>query len=346
MHRGGGGRDPFFDFGDPFGGFGGFGSFGPPRNLLSSFFGGRDPFDDFFNRPFGGMFESSPFGGPAGFPGFPGFPAMSLPQDMHPAGFLEQHQDQAPEPSARRGPIIEELSSDDENGEAKEERKGNPRKHGRSSNEPYVEHPGEESEGKKIRHLQGRNEYNKFHVTASEPQAQTFCFQSSTVSYGGPNGSYYTSSRTRRSGSDGVAFEEAKEADSSTREASHRVSRGILGKGHSLARKLNSDGKVDTMQALHNLNEDELAGFEEEWKGKGQRYLPGSGWTGSTGAVRNGQTEQPMQGGWALPSSEHSYPSQTMAEVQDAAASSRTQQRARTDSSGRSAYHPRGRGQN
>ena len=146
MHRRGGGRDPFFDFGDPFGGgFGGSGSFGPPRSLFSSFFGGRDPFDDpFFTRPFGGMFESGPFGGPAGA-GFPGFP---FPQDMHPSGFLEQHQShQAPEPSTRRGPIIEELSSDDENEEGKEEKKGNPRKHGRSSNEPLVEHPDDETEG-------------------------------------------------------------------------------------------------------------------------------------------------------------------------------------------------------
>lgn len=29
----------------------------------------------------------------------------------------------------------------------------------------------------------------------------------------------------------------------------------ILLQGHSMTRKLNSDGKVDTMQTLHNLNE-------------------------------------------------------------------------------------------
>ncbi|QHN78864.1 Very-long-chain 3-oxoacyl-CoA reductase [Arachis hypogaea] len=54
--------------------------------------------------------------------------------------------------------------------------------------------------------------------------------KSSPVRYGGANGPYYTSSTTRRIGSDGVIFEEAKEAASSTREASHRVSRGINGK--------------------------------------------------------------------------------------------------------------------
>ncbi|MED6182728.1 hypothetical protein PIB30_031371 [Stylosanthes scabra] len=343
--RGGGGRDPFFDFGgDPFGaGFGGgFGPFGPPGSLMSSFFGGRDPFDDpFFRNPFGGsMFGSSPFGaGPAGFPGFP------FSQDMHPAGFLDQHQAPdlapapAPESSVRRGPIIEELNSDDddESGEAeegKEAKRENPRKHGRSSSEPYVEHPDGGIEGKKSRHLQVRNEHNnefnnRFNVARAEPQTQSFCFQSSTVSYGGANGTYYTSSRARRTGSDGVTFEEAKEADSATREASHRISRGIHGK------------------TLHNLNEDELAGFEEEWKGKGQKYLPE--WTGNIGALDNRQTAQARQGGWALPSTEHGYPAQTMTEAQDragSAGSSRTQERARIDPSGRSTSHSRGRGRN
>lgn len=142
-----GGRDPFFDFGDPFAGFGGFGSFGPPRSLFSSFFGGRDPFDDpFFTRPFGGMLESSPFGGPAGFPFAPDMRPSGFPfaPDMRHSGFLEH---QAPEPSRPRGPIIEELNSDDENEDAKEEKKGNPRKHGRSDNEPVVEHPGDGLEG-------------------------------------------------------------------------------------------------------------------------------------------------------------------------------------------------------
>ncbi|KAL1366820.1 hypothetical protein HN51_020879 [Arachis hypogaea] len=355
----GGGRDPFFDFGgDPFGGGfgGGFGPFGPPGSLISSFFGGRDPFDDpFFRSPFGGgMFGSSPFGAaPAGFPRFP------FSQDMHPAGFLDQHQAQAPAPESRaqRGPIIEELKSDDdddddESGEVKDgnkAKKENPRKHGRSSSEPFIEHPNGGIEGKKSRHLQARNEYNnefnnRFNVARADPQTQSFCFQSSTVRYGGANGTYYTSSTTRRTGSDGVTFEEAKEADSSTREASHRVSRGIHGKGHSLSRKLNSDGRMDSMQTLHNLNEDELASFEDDWKQKGQKYLPE--WTGNIGALDNQQTAQARQVGWALPSSELRHPARTMSEAQDRAGSSRTQERARIDSGERSASHPRGRGRN
>jgi len=162
MQGRGGGRDPFSNFGDPFGGFGGFGSLGPPRSLISSFFGGRDPFDDpFFTRPFGGMFESSPFGGPTGFPFPPGLhPSGFLQQQvpgMLPSGFL-QHQypraypsgfldRQAPEPSRQRGPIIQELDSDDENEDTTEERKENPRKHSRSNDEPSVEYPDDETEG-------------------------------------------------------------------------------------------------------------------------------------------------------------------------------------------------------
>ncbi|OIV89121.1 hypothetical protein TanjilG_26962 [Lupinus angustifolius] len=367
MQRGRGGRDPFSDFGDPFAGFGGFGSFGPPRSLISNFFGGRDPFDDpFFTRPFGGMLESSPIGGPSGFPspfggpagftspfggpsGFPspfvgpagftspfGGPAgFPFPPNMRPSGLLEN---QAPQPSRPRGPIIEELNSDDENADSKEENKGNPRKHGRSDNEQVVEHPDDGLEGKKSRHLPDRNEYNRLYATAPQPQAQSFCFQSSAVSYGGPNGTYYTSSQTKRTGSDGVTFEERKEADSSTMQASHAISRGLHGKGHSLSRKLNADGKVDTMQMLHNLNEDELAVFEEEWKGKGQKYL--TGWTGNIGASHGGQAEQARQGVRALPSSEHRYPVGTMPDVRYKVGSSRSQERARTYSSDKNAYHP------
>lgn len=132
MQGGRGGRDPFSDFGDPFAGFGGFGGFGGQRNLLSSFLGGRDPFDDpFFTRPFGSMFGPSMFG-PTGSP----FPNM-------PTGFIEH---QVPQPNRSRGPIIEEINSDDEN-EGTKEKKENPRKHGRSSKEPYVVDPDDEGEG-------------------------------------------------------------------------------------------------------------------------------------------------------------------------------------------------------
>ncbi|XVE64995.1 hypothetical protein DITRI_Ditri07aG0146200 [Diplodiscus trichospermus] len=269
MQGGRGGRDPFFDFGDPFGDFGGFGGFGGSRSLLSNFFGGRDPFDDpFFTRPFGSMFDSSFFG-----PGRSPFP------DMHPSGFIEH---QAPEPKRPRGPIIQEINSDDEKDEADKETKERTRKHGRLDDEPYVEVPDDEAgqPERRNRHLQSMNSYNNsYHRQQQQPQTRSFTFQSSAVSYGGANGAYYTSSKTRRTGSDGMTFEEDKEADTATGQARHRVSRGLQDKGHSVMRKLNSDGRVDSMQTLHNLEEDELDGFEEAWNGNASKHL--HGWSGS-----------------------------------------------------------------
>ncbi|RDX85541.1 hypothetical protein CR513_33251, partial [Mucuna pruriens] len=300
MQGRGGGRDPFFDFGNPFDGFGGFGTFGPSRSLLPNFFGGRNPFDDpFFTRPFGSTFHFTPFG----------LSGNIFPPLVHPSGF---HEHQAPERIKSSGPIIEELNSDDEKEDAKEEEeeeKENPRKHARSHNEPSIEHPGDEAEcnvslefntrcfcshksGKRRKYLQHEIEHNRFNNTGPKLPPHNFSFYSSTITYGGANGTYYTSSKTRRTDSDGVSFEECKEADSATRQATHVISRGIHSKGNSVSRKLNSNGKVETMQTLYNLNEvslkvlgcgivDELPAFEEAWKGKAQNYLPG--WTGSVG---------------------------------------------------------------
>lgn len=151
MQGGRGGRDPFSDFGDPFANFGGFGSFGAHRNLLSGFFGGRDPFNDpFFTRPFGGMLESSFFGS-SGHPFMNMHPSGLLDDPIgrpfmnrYPPGFLEN---QAPEPERPRGPIIEELNSEDEKEDTDKEKRENSRKHGRSSGAPYVEDPDDEVEG-------------------------------------------------------------------------------------------------------------------------------------------------------------------------------------------------------
>lgn len=262
MQGRGGGRNSLFDFGDPFAGFGGFGS---QRSLISDFFGGRDPFDDpFFRSPFGSTFESG-FRGSRGSP----FPNMPMP------GFLEQP---VPQQIESRGPIIEELNSEDEKEEdGDKEKKENPRKHARSSKEPYVEDPDDEveAEGRRSKQIQHRNDFNRMNNTQVQPRTQSFSFQSSTVSYGGANGAYYTSSTTRRTGSDGLTFEESKEADTAARKAAHRISRGIHNKGHSVTRNLNPDGKVDTMQTLHNLEQDELPIFDEAWKGNAQKHLPG-----------------------------------------------------------------------
>ncbi|XP_038726210.1 uncharacterized protein LOC120017164 [Tripterygium wilfordii] len=292
MQGGNGGRDPFSGFGGPFAGLGGFGSFGSQRSLMSSFFGGRDPFDDpFFSRPFGGMLESNFFGS-GGSP----FPFMQPP------AFLEH---QAAEPMTSRGPIIEEINSDGEKEEADNKKKEKPRKHARSSNEPFVEVPDDEAEGRRNRHMQLSNDFNRISSTESQPQVRSFTFQSSTVTYGGVDGAYQSSSKMRRTGSDGVTFEESKEADSATRQASHRLSRGLHNKGHTVMRKLKSDGRVDTMQTLHNLNEGEVAGFEEAWEGNARKHLPG--WMANAGSHDTaGVSGLGSQGGRALPSMERS----------------------------------------
>lgn len=288
MQGGRGGRGSLFGF-DPFADFGGFGGLGRPQSLLSSFFGGRDPFDDpFFTRPFGSPFESV-------FESSFFRPAASPLTSASPAGFIEQQQ---PQPNKRRGPIIEEINSDDENAEdGGASRMGdNPRKHSRLDKEPSVQVPDDEADGERNKHIQQRNEFR-----SRRPQPQCFTFQSSTVSYGGANGAHYTKSMARRAGSDGVTFEEFKEADSTTGQANHRISRGIHSKGHTLSRKLNSDGRVDTMQTLHNLNEEELGGFEQAWEGSAGGHLPGWQQRLEGGNVGLNSHGCPSRGGWALP---------------------------------------------
>ncbi|CAH8391988.1 unnamed protein product [Eruca vesicaria subsp. sativa] len=279
----GGGRDPF-NFGGPFGG----GSGGPtnngPPNLMSNFFGGRDPFDDpFFTQPFGGgMFQSNFFG-----------PTMDPFAGMRPpTGFIENHQ-QPPQPRRYHGPIIEEIDSDDEN----EEKKVRLGKHGRSCTETETEEA--RAEERRNRQMQNMNANDMVNNGQWQPQTHSYSFQSSTVTYGGHNGNYYTSSKTRRTGSDGLTLEESKEANTATREAAHRISRGLHNKGHTVARKLNSDGRVDTTQTLHNLNEDELADFEQSWSGNARMQLPGRSGSFGSGLVNR---EQPM----SLPSTDPS----------------------------------------
>ncbi|VAI88342.1 unnamed protein product [Triticum turgidum subsp. durum] len=262
MQRGRGGRGGLFGFGDPFPAFGGF---VPPGNLMSSFFRGSSPFDDpFFTNPSGSLigpslFEQSIFGS-----------SMFGPHTALNGGGFQQ---QGPEPSRPKGPVIEELSSDDEDGadanEHDEKKKTNSMKHPRICKEPYVEDSGDEVQDLVLAGIVAR--LACYHVIGSlDPHSD-----SSTVTYGGPNGACYMSSTTRRSGGDGVTMEESKEADTTSGKATHRIARGIGNKGHALTRKLNCDGKVNTMQTLQNLSEDELAGFEESWQRNAGPCLPG-----------------------------------------------------------------------
>ncbi|GAB2274101.1 hypothetical protein Dimus_008872 [Dionaea muscipula] len=303
MQRGRGGQNDLFGFNDPFAGFGGFGGIGH-GSMLSGFPGGRDPFDDpFFTRPFGapfGSFPSSMFGSMG-----------SSPFDNIPVARILEHQQ--PQPNKQKGPIIEELDSDDEvaDDERSKGKRDNARKHSGSEREHYVEEPDDVDQGNKGQHMLYGNAYTSMTNMQPQPQPHSFTFQSSTVTYGGANGPYYTKSTTRRAGSDGVSFEEFKEADSSAGQATHRISRGLNNKGHSLTRKLNSDGRVDSMQTLHNLNEDELTGFEEAWKGNSRQLLPG--WKhqleghGNFGSIASSQNGESTRGGWALPSSQHAH---------------------------------------
>lgn len=253
-----------------------FSGFGSHRSMLSNLFGGRDPFDDpFFTRPFDSIFGPN-----------------SAPRNMQ-------------NMNKEKGVIIKELDSDDDEGDTNYSETGDDdKKHSRSTMEPSVEHPDDDADGEKLKQVAHRNDYSE--VETQKPG--NFSFQTSRVTYGGVDGQYYASTRTRKVG-EGVVIEESKDADRTTGQATHRISRGIHDKGHSFTRRLNSDGKIDTMQTLHNLNEDELSGFEEKWKGNNIGHLPG--WKGGSGMHWNESsghgepTENRMWRNWSCPSLKH-----------------------------------------
>lgn len=225
-------------------GFGDFGGFGFGRSMMPSLFGGRDPFDDpFFTDPIDSLFGPN-----------------SASRTMQ-------------KTNRDKGIVIEELDSDDEGAHNFPEsgNKDFDQKKYKSTMEPSVEHPDDDVNERKNSDIIYKND----HYKVQPSKARNFSFQTSKVTYGGIDGAYYTSTRTRRMGTDGVLMEENKEADTTTGQATHRITRGIHDKGHSVLRKLDSDGKVDTTQTLHNLNEDELAGFEKAWKGNNMAQLPG-----------------------------------------------------------------------
>ncbi|KAH1266550.1 hypothetical protein GmHk_01G002019 [Glycine max] len=220
-----------------------FGDFGFHRSRMPSLFGGRDPFDDpFFTDPFDSLFGPS-----------------SASRAMQ-------------KTNREKGIVIEEIDSDDEGADNGPEtgEKDFDKKKSKSTMEPSIEYPDDDVNERKNSDVTYKNDH-----CMAEPKARKFSFQTSRVTYGGIDGAYYTSTRIRRMGANGEVMEENKEADTTTGQASHRITRGIHDKGHSVLRKLDSDGKVDTTQTLHNLNEDELAGFEEAWKGNNMAQLPG-----------------------------------------------------------------------
>lgn len=303
MQRGREGPDNFFHSGDLLGSFWSSAGFGSRRSMMPSLFGDRDPFEDpFFTRPFGSLFDSGMFASSAAVSG-------------------KDQTNRVP------GIVIEELNSDDEGknekGEGTGPDKDNDQKNSPSSKEPSVEHPDDDDDNDESKNLIQRIDSNK--VEGAQSQASKVSFQTCRVTYGGVNGAYYTSTRTTRTGADGVVLEEAKEADRTTGQAKHKISRGIHDKGHSVTRKLNSDGKLDTSQTLYNLNEDELAGFEEAWKGRKGNVkvqLPGRedgfGMHGNAGSSSSEPKKKTFWGGLALPSLEQPWKAGRMGQDNEA----------------------------
>ncbi|KAL9256083.1 hypothetical protein AKJ16_DCAP17581 [Drosera capensis] len=223
--------------GDPFGFFGG------PE--WRSFALGRDPFDDPF---FNGCFHSM-------------FPSYNSVAEGDCSSQL---------PSSPTKPLIQELNSDDDmdvqdlDGDGVGEPK---RRSSGFDKEPFVDHHHDDVDLEK-EHV--NEKYNKADTTQSDSFKYRYC----KVTYGRVDGAFYTSTSIQRMGADGSLMEECKEADKTTGQATHRISRGIKDKGHSLTRKLKSDGKVETVQTLHNLQEDDLTNFNEAWKGSTEKHMP------------------------------------------------------------------------
>ncbi|XP_042012130.1 uncharacterized protein LOC121760546 [Salvia splendens] len=214
-------------------------------SMFPSIFGGKDPFDDpFFSRPHGALFGSHKI-------------SSGNPGNVQPM-------------SRSKGLVIEKLDSDAEDVE------NDVRRPSWANNNPLVEHPDDQDDdyGKSPRKQRDvSSSANQIKVEPEKPRSHSVSFQK--VTYGGINGSYYTATTSRRAGSDGVTWEESKQADRTTGQAANKVSRGIHDKGHSVTRKLGSDGKVESVQTLQNLNEDELDSFEKAWGGIADNHFRG-----------------------------------------------------------------------
>ncbi|XP_042038726.1 uncharacterized protein LOC121784611 [Salvia splendens] len=182
----------------------GFDSTGFHGSMFPSIFGGKDPFDDpFFSRPHGAFFGSGKI-------------SSGNPGNVQPM-------------SRSKGLVIEELDSDAEDEE------NDVRSPSWANNNPLVEHPDDQDDdyGKSPRKLRDvSSSANQIKVEPEKPWSHSVSFQK--VTYGGINGSYYTATTSRRTGSDGVTWEESKQADRTTGQAAHKVSRGIHDKGHSV----------------------------------------------------------------------------------------------------------------
>lgn len=212
-----------------------------PRNrdsFFSNFFD-KDPFDDpFFTRPFGSLFSSADdFFEPTR-------------QRQHPARLFDSCRQQQEE---SRGVVIEDVSNDQADGvDARS----------RTHSEPIVEHPDDI--------VLPNSDRNR-----TKSCSQSFSF--SSVTYGGPKGSYYKSSTVRQAGDNGLYEEIHEENDSINGRQTNQVVHGLGNKGHSVTRKTSESGVEDYEEILHNLTEDEKRGFDETWRNEAKNHLPGHG---------------------------------------------------------------------
>lgn len=213
------------------------------RSSFFSDFFDKDPFDDpFFTQPFGSMFASMN-------------ELFEPPQHRHSKRHFDSRLQEQP---SSRGVVIEELLPDDhEEPEAARTR---------SHQEPIVEHPDDNA-------LQRNNSVGDGDVSKSFTQSYAF----SSVTYGGPQGTYYKSSAMRRAGANGLFEEIRDEKDSINGHETSRVLHGLGNKGHAVTLKKSAGGKEDYVETLHNITEEEKKGFDETWKKNAKKYLPGFG---------------------------------------------------------------------
>ncbi|GBG81754.1 hypothetical protein CBR_g33932 [Chara braunii] len=261
-------EEPFPSFGSAFGMMGGMGG---GQSLFGSFFQ-NDPFstDPFFTRPFehmDSMFQrmGSMFGGPM----LSGF-------EQQPRQFL---QDRPAHTEGRTGPTIEEIPDD---APVDEQAQSSSRRRSGGSQEPIVEHPDDEEETQHRRrsdhHRNHARDHHGANDVASRPAggAQVFSF-SSVQSYsrdGSGPGNYYSKSTTTRMGPDGVADQQTREQDSRSNTDKLKYVRALGSKARSVLRTRKADGEEESLQTLHNLEEEEAATFDDQWQQKAERALP------------------------------------------------------------------------
>ncbi|XP_024391872.2 uncharacterized protein [Physcomitrium patens] len=222
----------------------------------------NNPFfnDPFFTRSFGGIFGGQGlFGNQQGFLGGNFFQNQIATRPHVPPGNYIEDRPYSPPQVHQRGPIIEELSDSDADTEA--------RVSSHPGQQPIIEHPDDDvrpEPQEQLRPLQSVVKAGPLPVINNSSSFSSF--QCSSVSYGGPNGTYYSSSAARRLGPDGSIEEEFQEKDSTSGHELKRVSRGLGVKGRTIARKRTSEGREHAMEILHNLQEDEVPAFERSWE--------------------------------------------------------------------------------